>query len=242
MFKSFTLKKAMFLVATLFLVVIMTIIGLELFKNKSGNLPIYVKIYDSETEIYSYSYNGDKSQKNANRIEVPAEWKGLAVTEIGARAFQNFKIESVFLPSTIKIIHDYAFLGCTMLGAIEIPVNVEEIKFAAFKGCTSLASVAFETNKIEKIDGDTFQNCIDLEYIAIPASVNTIGSRAFAGCTALETIKIMRTASVIIIVNDTFQGCINIDEILVPNPTVQGQYIASPMWAWAIDPNLIWVG
>ena len=101
-------------------------------------------------------------------IVIPATYRGLPVTEIGARAFENeCYLNSVEIPDSVTSIVDYAFYGCTSLTSVEIPDSVTSIGGAAFDSCTSLTSVV------------------------IGESVTGIGYGAFYYCTSLASVYYM---------------------------------------------------
>ena len=85
------------------------------------------------------------------------------VTEIGANAFEAFDryLESVKIPSTVKIIGESAFRD-TQIETLQLPAWLEKIGKGAFWGCGNLKS------------------------IIIPSSVIEIGNSAFLGCQNLK--------------------------------------------------------
>ena len=86
-------------------------------------------------------------------------------TIIPARAFSDcVNLESVTIPSSVKIIGNNAFYGCSNLINLTIPDSVTTIGEYAFAYCGSLTSVT------------------------IPDSVTTIGSKAFWGCDSLTSV------------------------------------------------------
>lgn len=75
----------------------------------------------------------------------------------------NFMIETVSLPETIKRIGDYAFKNCTSLKQINIPSSVTSIGNGVFSGCSSLNDIFIsENNNIEEagnfIESSKFYN------------------------------------------------------------------------------------
>ena len=74
-------------------------------------------------------YTGDDAD-----VITPVKYKGLAVNEISANAFKdNQTIKSIKIASSIKIIGEYAFNGCTELQTIEIsPSEKLYIDYNAF--------------------------------------------------------------------------------------------------------------
>ena len=127
------------------------------------------------------------------------------------------------IPDDVKIIDDYAFLGCTGLISIEIPASVTSIGSGAFKGCTGLGSisVAAENTKydsrnncnalIETETNTLIQGC---NNTVIPGGVMSIGYDAFYLCTGLTGIEI--PASVTTIGETAFYGCTGLTSIEIP--------------------------
>ena len=127
------------------------------------------------------------------------------------------------IPDDVKIIDDYAFLGCTGLISIEIPASVTSIGSGAFKGCTGLGSisVAAENTKydsrnncnalIETETNTLIQGC---NNTVIPGGVMSIGDDAFYLCTGLTGIEI--PASVTTIGETAFYGCTGLTSIEIP--------------------------
>lgn len=94
-------------------------------------------------------------------IEIPATYKGLPVTEIGASAFE----EQIYLES------------------VTIGNGVTNIGHSAFKECESLTSVTIGDG-VTTIDSSAFGGC-SMTEIVIPDSVTSIGSGAFEYCKSL---------------------------------------------------------
>lgn len=105
-------------------------------------------------------------------LEVPGELGGLPVTEIGPYAFsaaalpRRFQVEetkkrrtvtdghgespmagpyllSIRLPSTVRVIGDYAFYGCRELKEIVFADSLERIGSGAFMGCSGVDRLEF---------------------------------------------------------------------------------------------------
>ena len=86
-------------------------------------------------------------------------------------------------------IGEHAFMDCTNLTSIAIPVNITRIGFAAFCGCFNLTSIEI-SNSVISIGDYAFVDCSGLPSIAIPNSVISIGYGAFLYCCSLTTITI----------------------------------------------------
>lgn len=97
-------------------------------------------------------------------------------------------LESLTLPSTLKVISDSAFAYCENLTEVTIPNGVTEICNYAFHWCTSLKTVNLPEG-LEIIGDSAFGGCA-IEEIVIPASVREIHS-SFNGCSGLRTATFM---------------------------------------------------
>ena len=111
------------------------------------------------------------SNRDANRVVIPAEAYGTPVKAIAADAFYgNANLESVEIPSSVTKIGERAFAACTSLSSIEVAADS-----AAFKS----------------VDGDlyTVDGAVLVQYaigkddasFAVPAGVTEISAYAFAG-------------------------------------------------------------
>lgn len=111
------------------------------------------------------------------------------VTVIGAYAFAYSPyVTDVQIPHGVRMIEDYAFLGCD-LSSIEIPSSVVWLGVGVFSTNEKLTSVTFaEGIKIDTIRWKLFSDCKKLKSIVIPSSVTTISSEAFRGCTLLYEV------------------------------------------------------
>lgn len=79
------------------------------------------------------------------------------VAEIPMSAFSRTAIESIVLPSGLKIIERYAFFECARLKSIVIPEGVTFIGFKAFAGCTELETVVLP-GSLEEIEVGNTEN------------------------------------------------------------------------------------
>jgi len=85
-------------------------------------------------------------------------------TVADSACYSCISLESVSLPSTLKVIENYGFCDCRALESITLPEGLEIIGYYAFASSTLL------------------------ETIEIPASVESIGGEAFADCESLTDI------------------------------------------------------
>lgn len=78
------------------------------------------------------------------RLEIPDRIRGLAVTEIGKKAFLGDKtLREAALPETVSQIGDWAFASCSRLEKIRIPRKEIRLGRGIFKGCTRLSQIFF---------------------------------------------------------------------------------------------------
>ena len=69
------------------------------------------------------------------------------VETIGTIALASFSATEIILPSTLKIIKNSGFYGCTKITTITIPSSVETIESNAFSDCSNLAEVRIDKEK-----------------------------------------------------------------------------------------------
>ncbi|MEG1643290.1 MAG: leucine-rich repeat domain-containing protein [Bacteroidales bacterium] len=108
-----------------------------------------------------------------NMIEVAGEnpiyasAQGVLIDKKGTRliCYPVGRSGSYTIPSSIKEIDNYAFIGCRSLTSVNMPDSLQSIGNLAFSECTSLKS------------------------ITIPAGIKYIGWYAFRGCSTLTTVK-----------------------------------------------------
>lgn len=172
-----------------------------------------------------------------NEIEIPSEYQGLPVTEIGDNAFKNKLIFSVIIPDSVITIGNYAFYNCTKLTEvsignsvvsigkyafsccyylteIRIPNSTKYIEERVFASCFRLLNVTLSDNLI-KIGDYAFSFCRVLAEIQIPDTVETIGVLAFESCQELEYIKIGNAVTTI--GSSAFSKCTSLVSIIISN-------------------------
>ena len=82
---------------------------------------------DAIGKIIILGYKGD-----ATSIKIPRTCDGVEIIAIGENAFENSNITEVELPSSIRIIEDYAFSKCTNLTKINEVPNIESLGRCVF--------------------------------------------------------------------------------------------------------------
>jgi hypothetical protein len=132
------------------------------------------KKYDPESDFEAKPMDGGKSVQITGYIgdkwtvSIPPRIRGLPVTHIGIRVFQDNKnITSVTIPNSVTKIEEKVFSGCESLASVTIPDSVTNIEKSAFSGCKSLASVTIP-NSVTKIEESAFFGCESLASVTIP--------------------------------------------------------------------------
>jgi hypothetical protein len=113
-------------------------------------------------------------------------------------------LESVEIPSSVRLIGERAFDGCAALKSVLILGPIKTIEPYTFNNCVALESVKIP-NSVISIGVGAFGNCNTLEYVKIPSSLDKIGVGAFRRCRALKKIEI--PGSIRSIGNSAFYGC-----------------------------------
>lgn len=154
------------------------------------------------------------------------------INDIGTRAFEASKLETIQLSKNIKTIGNYTFRNCTFLTNFNFPELVINITQGVFQGCTGLTLVTLSSQTIG-IGTYAFQNCSSLSSITFPATLTAIQANAFNGCTGLiEIISLATTPPEI--QSNTFTGVPDECVIKVPASAVEA-YKAAPNWSLRAD-------
>ncbi len=140
------------------------------------------------------------------------------VTTIAKNAFTCQKLESIYIPLTVKNIENDAFSKCSRLQSLDIPDSVTSIATRAFYECEKLSRVKL-SNSITAINNWTFYRCESLSHIDIPNSVTEIGGWAFHGCKSLKSISI--PGSVKRIGHAAFYGASSLESMTIPKNIVK---------------------
>lgn len=126
------------------------------------------------------------SGADAATIEIPT-----GATSISGRAFQNCtSVTSVVIPDTVTAIDSYAFYSCS-LQSVTFGSSLESIGDYAFMMCTSLEYVALPLSDASagtSIGNCAFYYCPALEYASLPSTIGSIGDTPFLSCSSMSAI------------------------------------------------------
>jgi hypothetical protein len=143
----------------------------------------------------------------SNPVDIDARmFQGTNLTNITFQGSMEFRLEgssiirnsdnmlvlgtnNTIIPSGVRSIGPWAFMGRANISTIAIPANVTSIGANAFRDCTNLFNVTIGTG-VTSIGAEAFRGATRLATIAIPNNVISIASSAFRDCTSLENISI----------------------------------------------------
>ncbi len=150
-------------------------------------------------------YNGT----DAN-VEIP-----YGTTMISSAFEDNFSIESVNIPDTVKNIGQYAFFNAVKLKQVNIPKFVTTIGTSALNGCLSLKEIELpEGYGLTSFGPYTFYNDKQLTSINIPTDVKNLPNNFLGSCPELTDIIIPDTVTTIH--NNAFQNSPNVHLYVTP--------------------------
>ena len=165
-------------------------------ENPQG-LAFYLK--DDGTYVVEVGY-----AKYRSSVEIPATYKGKAVTEIGEFGFKDCaSLISVTIPDSVETIGEGAFYGCDSLLHVYIS-DIENWCNISFKDYLS--------NPLCEA-GNLYLNGELITALVVPDNITVLGSYTFYGCRSLTSVTI--PDSVKGIGEDVFYNC-NIKEAIIP--------------------------
>lgn len=210
-------KFAAIIAAVLVIGLILSVLLLDSGKESAGEAD--PRIPESPVEDFAYEIsNGEiiitQYLGTDREINIPAEIEGRPVTAIGDGAFKRYDLTYIYIPDTVTIIEEYAFLYCLCLEEVRFSNNLESIENNAFEHCEALREVTLPEGLV-CLESHAFSNCISLTKVQIPGSLPIIDEYAFAYCEALETV--LFTEGLEAICMSAFNGCIKLSEVNLPD-------------------------
>lgn len=103
----------------------------------------------------------------------------IKINKIGKCAFAGADISTVEIPSSVEIIEESAFEGCTGKTSLALHKGLNTIGNRAFAN-VALTDISFGTDSTLKQIGDEAFSGAAIKQLSIPSTVKTIGRNAFA--------------------------------------------------------------
>lgn len=154
----------------------------------------------------AYAYKGDKTNVTDLTIK-----EGISV--IANYSLSGLKaLQTVYFPSTLSIIGDNAFYGCSSLSSI-ILQNLE-LGNNAFRDCVSLKEVSLSNVSIVPYSNyklSPFSGCIALEKVSVNSKETTQGFENLPSITTLILGDEIESIG-----EGTFSNCTGIDNVIFP--------------------------
>ncbi len=150
----------------------------------------YTVVFGNDSSA-TYSI-GIGNHKGLTTLDIPATFKGVAVTAIDDYGFKNEKsLTTVHIPESVKVIGYEAFAHCTSLQEIVIPNSVTFMDHRAFLECSSLKKVTL-SNQLKNLYARTFYRCA-LEEVKFPEGLEYVAKSCFSQCLSLKTLYVSST-------------------------------------------------
>lgn len=128
------------------------------------------------------------------------------------------QVKKIVIPSSVKMISEYAFENFEKLEEVEFDIHSEiyELRNRSFSGCKNLRKILLPP-KLRSISDGCFEYCESLESFDFPENLEYIGREAFLGCSRLHVINFKPRLHKIC--RDAFLRCDNLVEFSIYNTT-----------------------
>lgn len=183
-----------------------------------------IEIYTSSLKsIGNYAFQDCENLKKVYVHDL-SKWCKIDFSE-GSNPLENLNAElyigyeseptsEIVIPSDIKEIKDYTFIGAKSVKSITIPEGVTSIGNYAFRECSSLTSITIPEG-VTSIGAAAFAYCTNLSSLSIPSSVESIGFYAFTN-SAISEVNFYGS-SLKNIKEGAFYECNNLKKVNVEN-------------------------
>ncbi len=160
-----------------------------------------------------------KGCSSLEEIELPRKIK-----EIPSNAFEGCKalrsicfkgVEKNKIPEGVKI-GEAAFLKCSALTNIKLPVGLTTIERFTFSGCDGLSELVIP-DTVGGIGKNAFAWCKGLKKIHLPSKLKYMGKSTFKGCISLVQVENLENTSITEIQNNMFEFCVALETIVLPS-------------------------
>lgn len=127
-------------------------------------------VFGTRLSIIPAEYEYTDANNNTSKIKI---------NKIGKCAFAGADISTVEIPSSVEIIEESAFEGCTGKTSLALHKGLTTIGNRAFAN-VALTDISFGTDSTLKQIGEEAFSGATIKQLSIPSTVKTIGNRAFA--------------------------------------------------------------
>ena len=131
----------------------------------------YVEIEEATYDLNRWDHTaklttGNKRIIGTYNIPSTVYYSGdrFTVTEIESMASDDYPMETLLIPGSVKT-----------------------IGYDAFSGCENLTTVTMEEG-VEVIESSVFENCKQLTWVVLPTTIKEIGYEAFRGCSLTSVV------------------------------------------------------
>ena len=163
-------------------------------------------------------------------LVVPKTHNGRLVVEIASSALAGAKIESVFIPETVKRIGNRVFSGCRSLTTVTFSEGLEEIGTYVFEN-TAVESVVFPKSVIayypSALNSQYTVNMVlagsNIKHITLGGAIDDFGD--MLNNLAVESVTFHEGYRVIS--SNTFKECNNLKRIYLPTTIERVEWIRS---------------
>ena len=184
-----------------------------------------IKVPSSVTEIGYNALSETGYYNNQDNWTDGALYAGLHLIKVDETYFSESKTEFTIKNDTISVC-DFAFMGCTGMTKVIIPISIKLINRDAFAGCTELKEVVYEGTAMEWFNITFVTAMSSPTYYAgtltfteefsgvleIPEGVTSIAAGSFKDNTGIT--KVVIPSSVTFIGDAAFKGCTSLTEIV----------------------------
>ena len=130
----------------------------------------------------------------------------------GVGAFAKTNLGEIYIPDSVTVIGDEAFLDCESLAHVRLSENITQIFNFTFCSCQSLWQINIPKN-VRTIYDNAF-SYTGLVDVVIPEGVNKIKKNVFSGCIYLKTLSLPASLDEISFEN-TFLDCRSLSDIKI---------------------------
>ena len=141
----------------------------------------------------SVTYIGDAAFDGPNLIAITVDAQNSVYSSVNGVLFDKSQTTLIkfpndlglTIPSSVSLIGDDAFLGCTKLTSVKIPGGVANIGNSAFDGCTNLPNVVIP-GSVTNIEAQAFWDCLSMSSVYFQGNapafdVSMLGGPPFLG-------------------------------------------------------------